>query len=929
MQTAVAKWMRRWWRGARVRAALALLCGCLVMLPGAGAFAAIKPVVESQQRTVTVGVPAHWPPHYSLDEAGQPQGFAIDAIREIVTGKGLTLRYRIYADLPELDRAWRRGDIDIIPNAGITAAARINAAFSTPIETFAISIFVRKGQSVPYGSDALAGRKVSVVAGDMGYELLKYRSNLALVIHPDLQKALFALLSGKTDALVFPKNVLWHAAQSIGVEGNIEALEPPLGHLQRGIRVQRSEVALTALLNRGVARFKNTPKYWAIHDKWFGSPKKFWSNQRIIAFGIALLLVVTIIMAWWRYRTAMRLNLRLRDSLTERRLVEAELFRAKAQLEDAIESISEGFVLYDADERLVICNDIYKGLHPIAADLMVPGVKFEDIIRRAAQDGQHPASIGRFEEWITERLARFRNPGASGEQQFADGRWLQFSERRTRDGGTVGVRANITRLKKTEAALERSQARFKDFATSASDWFWEMDADLRFSYFSDRFGEVTGVEESNLLGKTRQETGIPDVDEAAWAQHLSDIAAHRAFRNFVHPRTSATGEVLWFSISGMPDFDENGTFNGFRGTGTDITRQKRTEYLLRESEQRLKAIMDHVPAALFLKDMDARYLLINKQFEEWFGVDPQNVIGKNAHDLYPAERAERYAQGDRKILETMEVTTDNVVIPGPDVDGKNFTLTKFPIFDAGEMVGFGGVMNDVTEQTRAEDILRQSENRAEMANRAKSEFLANMSHELRTPLNAIIGFAEIIKSGVLGPDSVERNQEYAGDIYESGQHLLDLINDILDISKIELGSEQPKDVDIDVPVLIASILVLMKERGRKANVEIATDFQDQLPFLSADERKLKQILINLVTNSLKFTEAGGTVELKVRCHPDQGYLFEVIDSGIGIAAVNITKAMQPFGQIDSALNRQHTGTGLGLPLAKELIEMHGGTLEQS
>ena len=95
MQTAVAKWMRRWWRGARVRAALALLCGCLVMLPGAGAFAAIKPVVESQQRTVTVGVPAHWPPHYSLDEAGQPQGFAIDAIREIVTGKGLTLRYRI------------------------------------------------------------------------------------------------------------------------------------------------------------------------------------------------------------------------------------------------------------------------------------------------------------------------------------------------------------------------------------------------------------------------------------------------------------------------------------------------------------------------------------------------------------------------------------------------------------------------------------------------------------------------------------------------------------------------------------------------------------------------------------------------------------------------------------------------------------------
>jgi signal transduction histidine kinase len=202
-----------------------------------------------------------------------------------------------------------------------------------------------------------------------------------------------------------------------------------------------------------------------------------------------------------------------------------------------------------------------------------------------------------------------------------------------------------------------------------------------------------------------------------------------------------------------------------------------------------------------------------------------------------------------------------------------------------------------------------------------------MSHELRTPLNAIIGFAEIIKSGVLGPDSVERNQEYAGDIYESGQHLLDLINDILDISKIELGSEQPKDVDIDVPVLIASILVLMKERGRKANVGIATDFQDQLPFLSADERKLKQILINLMSNSIKFTHPGGKVTLAVHCPSNEGFVFEVRDTGIGIAPEDLAKAMQPFGQIDSDLNRQYAGTGLGLPLAKELAEMHGGSLD--
>ena len=214
-----------------------------------------------------------------------------------------------------------------------------------------------------------------------------------------------------------------------------------------------------------------------------------------------------------------------------------------------------------------------------------------------------------------------------------------------------------------------------------------------------------------------------------------------------------------------------------------------------------------------------------------------------------------------------------------------------------------------------------------MANRAKSEFLANMSHELRTPLNAIIGFAEIIKSGVLGARGEEKYQEYAGDIIQSGQHLLDLINDILDLSKIELGSEQPNDVNIDVPELIASILVLMRERSRKASVKITTDFQKELPLLRADERKLKQILINLLFNSIKFTHPGGSVHLTVRCRPGEGYVFAVEDTGIGMAPDHLAKAMQPFGQIDSDLNRKYAGTGLGLPLAKELAEMHGGSLK--
>ena len=163
------------------------------------------------------------------------------------------------------------------------------------------------------------------------------------------------------------------------------------------------------------------------------------------------------------------------------------------------------------------------------------------------------------------------------------------------------------------------ETRFQDFANATSDWFWEMDADCRFSYFSDRFTKLTGVPQEALLGKTREETGIPDVDPAAWEEHLQNLADRRPFRAFNHPRTLSDGSIIWLSINGKPVFDEDGVFRGYRGTGSDITHRQLAEERLQESERRLKAIIDHIPAALFLKDAEARYLLINKQFENWFG----------------------------------------------------------------------------------------------------------------------------------------------------------------------------------------------------------------------------------------------------------------------------------------------------------------------
>jgi signal transduction histidine kinase len=232
----------------------------------------------------------------------------------------------------------------------------------------------------------------------------------------------------------------------------------------------------------------------------------------------------------------------------------------------------------------------------------------------------------------------------------------------------------------------------------------------------------------------------------------------------------------------------------------------------------------------------------------------------------------------------------------------------------------GAVLAGLAEQ------LKTTSEQASAASRAKSEFLAAMSHELRTPLNAIIGFSEIIKSETFGPVGSLKYRGYAEDINVSGQHLLDLINDILDLAKIESGTEELHEAPIEVPQAARSVLNLVKQRAEKGGIALELDLLHNPPLLRADERKLKQILLNLMTNAIKFSRENSTVTLKARAGDKLGYLFEVVDTGIGMAPEDIPKALSRFGQIDGDLDRQQEGTGLGLPLTRTLVEMHGGSL---
>ena len=227
----------------------------------------------------------------------------------------------------------------------------------------------------------------------------------------------------------------------------------------------------------------------------------------------------------------------------------------------------------------------------------------------------------------------------------------------------------------------------------------------------------------------------------------------------------------------------------------------------------------------------------------------------------------------------------------------------------------------------ANQAVKEALGAAEMASRTKSQFLANMSHELRTPLNAVIGFSEIMEAQMFGPLGSPQYKEYATDIKTSGKHLLGIVNDVLDLSKVEAGRIELKETVIEIPELLASCERLVKESARAGELELAFKIFPDLPYLMADQRLVKQVLVNLLSNAVKFTHQGGEILVTATTAPGVACRIEVRDNGIGMLPAHIDKALQPFAQIENAAQSNHKGTGLGLPLSKSLVELHGGTFE--
>jgi PAS domain S-box-containing protein len=367
---------------------------------------------------------------------------------------------------------------------------------------------------------------------------------------------------------------------------------------------------------------------------------------------------------------------------------------------------------------------------------------------------------------------------------------------------------------------------------------------------------------------------------------------------------------------------------------TKALQQSETE--LQSSEERSRAMLLAIPDLVFRVSRNGNYLDFKQPIQEEYCVDPQLVIGKNIYDPYPIDISEEHADLKYTAIEKA-LSTKTVQIYEQYIRlGGKFRYEEVRVSPCGndEVVFF---VRDISDRKLSEAQLQQTNQELARATRLKDEFLANMSHELRTPLNAILGMAEGMQDQVFGTMN-ERQIKAIQTIRSSGTHLLELINDILDVSKIVSGQIEINRIPTSIPHLCQSSLGFIKQQALRKQIQIYTKMPLDVPDIWIDERRIRQVLINLLNNAVKFTPSGGSVTLDVTyCHVDSlgqsqennaiaNLQISVIDTGIGIAAENIPKLFKPFVQIDSALNRQYTGTGLGLTLVKQMMEIHGGNV---
>lgn len=481
--------------------------------------------------------------------------------------------------------------------------------------------------------------------------------------------------------------------------------------------------------------------------------------------------------------------------------------------------------------------------------------------------------------------------------------------------------------RRSQAVAENVQSQLSAFLDNSPSGMYLKDRDRKLLMINRAFEDFYNVRADNLIGKTLSEWRpgplAEDIDT------LEMLVLRNGETMDMEARIpNADGDPRDIVISKFPIFAPNGDIVGIGGVNRDITEIRQQESEVRETQARLATYIDHIPMMVLLLDRESRFLMVNSRFADFFGVDPQKIVGKIGQGQFSNEQHEMFRAENRDICDRQISVSRVIEMRDRSGEKRVIQQTKFPIVTGGDVpVAVGVVQHDITEQKERERDLETARDAAEAANRAKSAFLANMSHEIRTPMNGVFGMADLLAKSSLTRDQ----QRYLNIIRQSGEALLGVINNVLDVSRVEAGEFQ---LDVDTFNLhdnIAESVELFTEPAAAKDVFIAHNIAGNVPaWVEGDSVRLRQVLINLLGNAVKFTKEGSIVLRATRIggNAENALIrFEVSDTGIGIERSKLVDLFKPFHQADSSITRKFGGSGLGLSIAGHIVELMGGRID--
>lgn len=487
----------------------------------------------------------------------------------------------------------------------------------------------------------------------------------------------------------------------------------------------------------------------------------------------------------------------------------------------------------------------------------------------------------------------------------------------------------VVEREKLYQALRRTEKENRAVIDAVSDIIFETSTDGELLFLNDTWQKITGFSPDRSLGRNLFDL-LYMQDQAEQRNNLVQLVKGKkqSYRAFTRLRTAdGTFRAVELAVS-MLRQDENKNMRVV-GTITDVEERRRAERALSEAERKYRAIVENAAGGIYQVTPEGVYLSANPAMARILGYESSDEILRDVRDanadiyVNPRER-------ERNLRDALRSGGLNVESEIRCKDGRviwvqeNLRGVKD---ESGQLLYFEGSMEDITQRKLTEIALRSAKVESDLASRAKSEFLANMSHELRTPLNAIIGFSDIIQTQAFGDVGRPEYLEYARDINESGKRLLQVINDILDMSRIEAGERQLNEGVVDLGKIVPGILDMMGQKIEANKMIVSNFITAGTPKLIGELHAVKQMLVNLLSNAVKFTPEGGRISIQAELDGEGQLHVSVTDTGIGLTDEEIEKALSPFGQVNASLDKSESGTGLGLTLVQSLMALHGGSFE--